>query len=70
VTVSLPTADPGGVGVAKTFYTTDGSTPDTSSGRYQTPLILHHSEMIKFFSVDNAGNTEQVKTVTVKVGLK
>jgi peptidoglycan/xylan/chitin deacetylase (PgdA/CDA1 family) len=67
VSVSLPAADPGGVGVAKTYYRADGSTPDTSSGVYQTPLILHESETIKAFSVDNAGNTEQVKTFTVKV---
>jgi peptidoglycan/xylan/chitin deacetylase (PgdA/CDA1 family) len=65
--VRLPAADPHGTGVAKTYYTTDGSTPNTSSGLYQAPLILRHSETIKFFSVDNAGNTEHVKTVTVRV---
>ena len=69
VSVSLPAADPDGVGVVKTYYTTDGSTPNTSSGIYQTPLVLARSEMIKFFSVDNAGNREKVKTVTVKAGL-
>lgn len=68
VSVSLPAADPGGAGVAKTYYTTNGSTPTISSPVYQTPLILPHSETIKFFSVDNAGNTEKVKTVMVKVG--
>jgi peptidoglycan/xylan/chitin deacetylase (PgdA/CDA1 family) len=68
VTVSLSAADPGGVGAAKTYYTVDGSTPTTSSRVYQTPLILRHSETIKFFSVDNAGNKEKVKTVTVRVG--
>jgi peptidoglycan/xylan/chitin deacetylase (PgdA/CDA1 family) len=68
VSVSLRGADPGGVGVAKTYYTTDRSTPNTSSGVYQMPLLLKDSETIKFFSVDNAGNTEHVKTVTVKVG--
>jgi peptidoglycan/xylan/chitin deacetylase (PgdA/CDA1 family) len=68
VSVSLQAADPGGTGVAKTYYTTDGSIPNTSSGMYQTPLILAHSETIKFFAVDNAGNTEKVKTVTVKDG--
>jgi hypothetical protein len=35
---------------------------------YQTPLLLRHSATIRFFSVDNAGNTERVKTVTVRVG--
>jgi hypothetical protein len=54
--------------VARTHVTTDGSTPNTGSGVYQTPLIVQHTEMIKFFSVDNAGNQEKVKTVTIKVG--
>jgi peptidoglycan/xylan/chitin deacetylase (PgdA/CDA1 family) len=68
VTVNMSAADPGGVGVARTYVTTDGSTPNTGSGVYQTPLIVQHTEMIKFFSVDNAGNQEKVKTVTIKVG--
>jgi peptidoglycan/xylan/chitin deacetylase (PgdA/CDA1 family) len=68
VSVRLPAADPGGVGVAKTYYTVNGAAPSTSSRVYQTPLVLRHSGKVRFFSVDNAGNAEQVKTVTVKVG--
>lgn len=68
VRVSLSAADRGGVGVAKTYYTTDRSAPSTSSKVYQTPLILDHSGTIRFFSVDNAGNREKVKIVTVKIG--
>src|SRR5262249_31137950 len=56
VRVSLRAADPGGVGVAKTYYTADGSPPNTSTAVYQTPLTVTHAETIKFFSVDNAGN--------------
>lgn len=66
--VSLPASDAGGVGVAKTYYTTDGSTPSKSSQVYQTPLVLQHSEAIKFFSVDNAGNTQKVQTVKIRIG--
>ena len=68
VTVSLAASDPGGVGVAKTYYTTDGSTASKSSQVYQTPLVLHHSETIKFFSVDNAGHPEKVQTVKIRIG--
>ena len=68
VVVRLPAADPGGAGVAKTYSTADGSAPSTPSRMYQTPLILRRSARIRFFSVDNAGNAERVKTVTVKVG--
>jgi hypothetical protein len=68
VNLSLSAADPGGVGVAKTYWTADGSTPSTSSGVYQTPLSIGETETIKYFSVDNAGNREKVKTITVRVG--
>ena len=68
VNLSLSAADPGGVGVAKTYWTADGSTPSTSSGVYQTPLRIGETQTIKFFSVDNAGNREKVKTITVRVG--
>jgi hypothetical protein len=54
--------------VAKTYYTVGGAAPSTSSRVYQTPLILRRSGKIKFFSVDNAGNAEHVKTVMVRVG--
>jgi len=68
VSVRLPAADPGGAGVAMTYYTVDGPAPSTSSRRYQTPFVLHRSARIRFFSVDNAGNAERVKTVKVRVG--
>jgi peptidoglycan/xylan/chitin deacetylase (PgdA/CDA1 family) len=68
VRVSLTATDTGGTGVAKTYYTTDGSTPTTSSAVYQTPLVLLNTTTVKFFSVDNAGNAEAVQTATVNVG--
>jgi Chitobiase/beta-hexosaminidase C-terminal domain len=68
VTVALSAADPGGVGVAKTYFTADGTTPTRSSSVYQIPFIMRRTETIKFFSVDNAGNRERVKTITVRIG--
>jgi peptidoglycan/xylan/chitin deacetylase (PgdA/CDA1 family) len=68
VSVRLPAADPGGAGVAVTYYTVDGPPPSASSRVYQTPLILRRSATIRFFSVDTAGNTERVRTVTIRVG--
>jgi peptidoglycan/xylan/chitin deacetylase (PgdA/CDA1 family) len=68
VTVSLPAADRGGVGVAKTYFTVNGSAPSTSSSEYQVPLVLRKTETIRFFSIDNAGNREKTKTITVRVG--
>jgi hypothetical protein len=51
-------------GVAATYYTTDGSTPDTSSSVYDSgnKPLLGDGETIKYFSVDNAGNAESVQT--------
>ena len=68
VNVSLSATDQNGSGVRATYYTTDGSTPTTSSPAYQTPILLLHTTTVKFFSVDNAGNAEPVRTATVQVG--
>lgn len=63
VTVTLNAADnAGGWGVASTYYTTDGSTPTTSSTVYSGPFTIHGPTTIKFLSTDLAGNTEQVNT--------
>ena len=50
---------------ATTYYTTNGSTPTTSSTQYAGAFQLAAGTYtIKFFSVDTAGNIETVKTVT------
>ena len=67
-TVSLFPKDPGGSGVKATYYTTDGSTPTTSSPVWNNqPFTINSNMTFKFFSVDNAGNTEAVATQTVQV---
>ena len=51
-----------------TYYTTDGSTPTTSSPVWIVqPFTINQPMTFKFFSVDNAGNTEAVQTQTVQV---
>jgi peptidoglycan/xylan/chitin deacetylase (PgdA/CDA1 family) len=67
VTASLKATDPGGTGVAATYYTTDGSTPTTSSPRFALPFTINQDTTFSFFSVDNAGNVEPVHTQTVQV---
>ena len=64
VTVSLLCEDGSGSGCKATHYTTDGSEPTTSSPTYSAPVSLAASTTLKFFSVDNAGNREAVKTET------
>jgi hypothetical protein len=50
---------------AKTYYTTDGSTPTKNSTLYAGAFQLAAGTYtIKFFSVDTAGNVEAVKTVS------
>jgi alpha-tubulin suppressor-like RCC1 family protein/uncharacterized lipoprotein NlpE involved in copper resistance len=51
-------------GVAKTFYSINGS--QLTEGT--TPTIIQEgSNILSFYSVDNAGNNEEVKTVEVKI---
>ncbi len=66
-TVSLYPKDPGGSGDAATYYTTDGSTPTTSSPVFTQAFTINTPTTFKFFSADNAGNTEAVQTQAVQV---
>ncbi len=68
VSVSL-SASPGPTGspVDKTYYTTDGSTPTTSSNVYTGPFTLPATATIKFFSTDLAGSAEPVRSQAVMI---
>jgi hypothetical protein len=50
-----------------TYYTLDGTTPDTTSTKYTDPITLNSTTTLKYFSVDLAGNTEVVKTTTINI---
>jgi hypothetical protein len=67
VTVNLTCVDDGS-GCDETYYATDGSDPTTSSSSGNTFAISDEGEhTIKYFSVDNLGNTESVKTAESQV---
>ena len=70
VTVNFSCTDINGSGCKATYYTTDGSDPTTaSSSGNSVTLNTDGIFTIKYFSVDNAGNIEDVKTAanTVKI---
>src|SRR5205807_2380188 len=70
VTVTLSASDTGGSGVDKTYYTTDGSTPTTSSSVYSPsskPELSSDGQIIKYFSTDKAGNAEGVHAATAHI---
>jgi len=65
VTVTLTCTDINGSGCKTTYYTTDGSTPTTSSATGNSVTLSTDGEFtIKYFSTDNAGNSETVKTAS------
>ena len=66
-TVVLSPSDTGS-GVATTYYTTNGTTPTTSSST-GTSILLSATGIytIKYFSVDNAGNSEGVKPAGTQI---
>jgi len=68
VTVTLTATDnTGGWGVDKTYYTTGGSIPTTSSTVYTGPFSVKGPSTVRFFSTDLAGNVEAVSSQPLQV---
>ncbi len=67
VTVAFTSADLGGSGVDKTYYTTNGTTPTTASTVYTAPFAVTSTSAVKYFSADKAGNAEAVQSQLVQV---
>ena len=65
--VTLSCDDVGGSGCATTYYTTNGDEPTKSSAQYSIPIDINTTTTIKFFSVDNAGNQEIVKSAAYTI---
>ena len=49
------------------YYTTDGSTPNTSSAKYTAPISVSTTTTLRFVAVDGVGNTSPVQTETYNV---
>ena len=53
------TDDPGGSGLARIVYTTDGSTPSATNGNtYTGPFSVGQTTTVKYLAIDKAGNVE------------
>jgi hypothetical protein len=60
-TITFNCSDVNGSGCKNTYYTTDGSTPTTSSSSGNSVLLNTNGEYtISYFSTDKAGNVEDV----------
>ena len=65
VTVSFICTDSEGSGCKRTYYTTDGTTPTTASSYGDSVTLNADGEYhIQYFSEDNAGNSETVKSAS------
>ena len=69
-TVTLTCSDGTGSGCDKIYYTTDGTTPTTSSPVYSSAINISVTTTLKFFARDLAGNSETVKTEIYTIDLE
>ena len=53
-TVTLTINEPGTI-----YYTTDGTTPTTTSNIYTNPITINTNTILKYFAIDLAGNNPQ-----------
>jgi hypothetical protein len=54
--------------MADTYYTLDGGTPTTASAHYQGDgILIDATKTIKYFSIDQSGNAETVKSLTYTI---
>jgi hypothetical protein len=70
VDVSLTGEDTGGSGLKEIRYTTDGTTPNATTGAIYSAAFTVSSEgttTVKWLAIDNAGNVEAVHTASIKI---
>jgi hypothetical protein len=60
--VTLTCSNPQGPGCYGVYYTTDGTTPTTSSPLYSSPIEISTTTTLKYFATDTGGLNESVKS--------
>jgi hypothetical protein len=68
--VTLTCGDGSGSGCAATYYTTDGEDPTTSSTLYTGAIDIGEYTVLKYFSVDKAGNQEAYESRTYHIQIE
>lgn len=61
VTITCATSD------ATIYYTTDGTTPTTTSNKYEAPLTITASTTLKAIAIDSKGNESDVVTANYTI---
>ena len=67
VSATLSGSDTGGSGLKNIRYTTNGSTPTSSSPVYTGPISVSSTTTIKWRAEDNVGNLEAIRSQTISI---
>lgn len=65
--VTLNADDGSGSGPSTIYYTTNGSPPRTTSSVYTVPITVTYNSDLKYFAVDNLGNTGSSATASYEI---
>jgi len=65
--IELMCDDGVGSGCKSIFYTLNDSSISTNSHKYENEILINESSILRYFSIDNAGNQSEIKQINITI---